>query len=816
MSAHAAPASTITRPQILALGSQSKPWAFVPIARQALPQTAFDPELWFLLAANLADLGLRTLAREELDALCQRRPQALRLPHVSKLIERLERLPEDRIPQDELLANAAAARDALAERDINLSDAFEQWAAKLPLTEAFRAVGGNIVRRTGNALQHLGDQIGAAKQIGAEHIAKANQSPAPFLIEGVDPAWLLNELARRTPGLDSGYQPGIRVVQADANEFFDGCSLSDISAILREERVECYVGKNASERLAQTLKRDAGTPIAGPYMPMRSLRTPLTPSVNDLVRAAITEQDAKHREHLKRIHLRDAERSEAWWRTRLVSAIDGRGEPLRVLIATCRFTTVLGSMAHDLAESLRKQGCRVELLIEPSDHRRLSPLGYSRLLDTFDPDVILAPNYTRRDLEKVITGSHEPPPESRVLPVGVPFVVWVQDAMPHLLSASAGAAIGPLDLTMGYITSEMIDQFGYPRDSLVAAPLPASTDKFDAERIDPALRDRFACDVAMITHHSETPEALRDRLLTELSGSPVVRRMASDLIPALDEIARNAMNPPGIAPAVRSLMEKESSLDPESREVLIQNFAMRYVDRVLRHEAALWCARICENRNWAFRIFGKNWESHPDLARYASPPLSHGSELAAAYNAAGITLHVSAIGSFHQRLIECALAGGVPILRRTHAAVAAARRHMMLRLIQKQQPDEITDPGDGFGRVFWYDHLASAETAQYTSLMQRLGFRVNERIAVRDPDTDPRLAHDPPMTPESDAGWLLGGLDEASFASAEELETLIERARKYPDWRTSLSKGAAERARRFHTHDALASKLIQALRKRAE
>ena len=816
MSAHAAPASTITLPQILAIGSQSRPWAFVPIARQALPQTASDPELWFLLAANLAELGLRTLAREELDALCERRPQALRLPHVSKLIERLERLPEDRIPQDELLANAAAARDALAERNTDLTEAFERWAAKLPRTEAFRAADGNIVRRTDNVLLHLGDQVGAAAQIGTEHISKASQSPAPFLIEGVDPPWLLIELARRTPRLDSGYQPAIRVVQADAHEFFDGCSLSDISAILRERRVECFVGDHASDQLADALKRGAGTPIAGPYMPLRSLRTPMTPSVNEIVRAALTEQDAEHREHLKCVHMRDANRTEAWWRSRLVGAIEGTGEPLRVLIATCRFTTVLGSMAHDLAQSLRKQGCQVELLIEPSDHRRLSPLAYSRLLDRFDPDVILAPNYTRRDLEKVITGSAEPPPESRVLPVGVPFVVWVQDAMPHLLSMSAGAAIGPLDLTLGYITSEMIDQFGYPRDSLVAAPLPASTDKFDAARIDPALRDRFACDVAMITHHSETPEALRDRLLTELSGSPVVRQMACDLIPALDEIAQTAMKPPGIAAAVRTLLEKQTALDPESREVLIQNFAMRYVDRVLRHEAAHWCAQICEHRGWKFRIFGKNWESHPVLGRYASPPLSHGGELAAAYHSAGITLHVSAIGSFHQRLIECALSGGVPILRRTFTADAAARRHSMLRIVQNHAPAEVTDPGDGFGRVLWYDHLTSAETARYTSLMQRHGMRVKERIAIRDPDSDPRLAHFPPMTPESDAAWLVGGLDEASFASADELEALIERARNYPRWRTSLSNGAAMRARRFHTHDALASKLVQSLRARAE
>ena len=40
------------------------------------------------------------------------------------------------------------------------------------------------------------------------------------------------------------------------------------------------------------------------------------------------------------------------------------------------------------------------------------------MLDEFDPDLILAPNYTRRDLEKVITGHENAPPESRVLPAG--------------------------------------------------------------------------------------------------------------------------------------------------------------------------------------------------------------------------------------------------------------------------------------------------------------------------------------------------------------------------------------------------------------
>lgn len=814
MSPQAAPHATTTLQEILALGSQMKPWAFVPIAKQALPQTAGDPELWFLLASNLADLGLVTLASEELDALIARRPQADRLPRVEELRQRLESLPDDRVPTDELIANARAAMQALAERGHDLCAEFERWNDTRADTEVFRASDGNLVRRRGDTLAHLGDQRSAAATIGSEHIAKASESPAPFLIEGVDPPWLFIELAQRTPKLDSGYQPGIRLVQQDAGEFFDGCALCNISEILRQDRVDCFVGPHAAAMLTEALTRDTGTPIAGPYMPLRSLGTPCAPSVSEIVREQLELQSQAHREHLDRIHKRDAARDELYRRSWITSALDGSAEPLRVVIATCRFTTVLGEMGTDLAQSLRKLGCEVKLLTEPSDHRRLSPLGYSKVLDEFDPDIILAPNYTRRDLEKVITGHENAPPESRVLPAGVPFVVWVQDAMPHLLTTAAGASIGPLDLAMGYVSQEMINDFGYPREAVLPAPLVASTTKFDAARIDAALARSYACDVAMMTHHSETPEALRERMLGELSSSPAVRRQMESLIPTLDAFAQDPCAQPGITRSVRSLFETQTRLDPESREMLIQNFAMRYIDRKLRHEVAHWCREICERRGWTFRLFGKGWDQHRELGRFASPSLEHGDALAAAYHAAGVTLHVSAFSPVHQRLIECALAGGVPVFRRTFEAEQIAIRCSHLRILRDHRSLERTDPGDGYGSVLWFDRITSLETAHCARYVQRLGRQINDRIPIRDPATDPRTPQQIPMMPEADASWLLGGPDESSFSSAEELETFIELAHTYPRWRTSKSGGIASRARGFHTHDALASRLIDALKQR--
>ena len=801
--------------QVIELGKQNKPWVFAPIAHPAIAQSGYDPELWFLLADNLASLGLRTLAAAQLDGLCQRRPTAADTPVVRDLRQRIESLPDDRVPHEELIANAKLAARALKERGIDIAGELEAWTQTLSSTESFRATDGNIVRLAGDQIVHFGDQIGAAREIGEQNIANVAGSPAPFTIEGVDPPWLLIELDRQTPWDTAGYQPGIRVVQADVNEFLDGCSMVDISEILTQPRIELFLGAGAAEKLEQALANDAGTPVAGPYMPLRSLRTPISPATADLMRSAMALQDAEHSEHLKQIHRRDADRDESWWRRRLTEAIVGDAEPLRVMITTCRFTTVLYSMCVDLAESLRRQGCEVELLTEPSEHRRLSPLGYSRVLDTFDPDVILAPNYTRRDLEKVITGSHTPSAESRVLPVGVPFVVWVQDAMPHLLTTEAGASIGPLDVAFGYISHQMSRDFGYPADAIEQAQLASSTTRFSPDAVNADLKREYACDVALMTHHSETPEAMTDRLLDEIGKAGPMRRLAESMLPGIRNIAQNPMIKGGLYGAARELIDQQQDLDAASREQLLQNYVLRIVDRMLRHETAHWASEICKERGWSFKIFGRGWEDHPTLSEHAMSELSHGGALASAYSAAGVTLQISAFNPFHQRIIECALSGGCPIVRRIPEIYSLSILQTQQRIAETLKPQNITNPADGFGRVLWFDCMQSCDTARLTLMYQLAGKEIDGSIPIRDPKTDPRINTRLQAQPNADPAWLLGDVREMTYDSKKSLESSIELAHNHPSWRAAAGGGIANRALTHFTHDAISTKLLNKLHQRA-
>jgi hypothetical protein len=70
MSALPAPPTVrrLTREDVVRLGQAGRPWEFVPVALQALASAPQDAGLRVLCAANLAQLGLKTAALEQLRA----------------------------------------------------------------------------------------------------------------------------------------------------------------------------------------------------------------------------------------------------------------------------------------------------------------------------------------------------------------------------------------------------------------------------------------------------------------------------------------------------------------------------------------------------------------------------------------------------------------------------------------------------------------------------------------------------------------------------------------------------------------------------
>src|SRR5687768_12703831 len=84
------PSRRFSRDDIVKLGQAGRPWEFLPVVLQALAQAPEDAGLRVLCAANLAQLGLGTVAREHLAALPRQIAQDSSLAGLRRTVEGLK------------------------------------------------------------------------------------------------------------------------------------------------------------------------------------------------------------------------------------------------------------------------------------------------------------------------------------------------------------------------------------------------------------------------------------------------------------------------------------------------------------------------------------------------------------------------------------------------------------------------------------------------------------------------------------------------------------------------------------------------------
>lgn len=786
-------AERLTRDDLLRLARSDRPWAFLGPGARALDLAPEDAALRFLVAANLGRVGLRSLAIEQLDRLGS---DAAGHPDVIALRRALNGLPDDRIDP---ARRAAAARANLARLGARLfgEAPLPAWENVSAGVEVFAACDGNIVRRpVGAPLSGAIGLMDARGQAGATDLAPLRASPVPTLLEGFDPPWLFLELCRATAPNALGYAPTIDVVQASPFDLLDGLSLADMPE-LEQPRVRVWAGPDAGDRLGRAidLAPDAAPPRA--CFVTAGIRSRVAPPIDAALRAAHARHESSIAEASARAVRAYAELARDGWRRRFDAGASGRA-PMRLLVCSSLHSTYVQHAARDLADAARRAGHAAELVIEPDRWTRLSSLAYWRRFDAFRPDLVVLINYTRRDLRSA-------------MPDGVPFVCWTQDPMPHLLDPAAGAAQGPLDFIAGHTFPELYDRFGFPPERALSFPLVASASKFHDGPIEPALRDRVACDIALITNHGETPAQLHDRLCREASGEPAVVALFGRLRPEIESIVARGLSTP-----VRACVEQacESAMraafphaPPETLARIVRMYAFPLADRLLRHRAARWAADVCARRGWSFKIFGKGWEHAGDLARFHAGSLAHGEELRAAYASARLQLHISLGTMLHQRCIEIALSGGFPAamligdaceLTHTDARDALAR-HGVAR-----EPD-------GSALLRTADH---PELLRLTDQRRRLALAPRDdgdRFRIPAWQTD-YLARNSFQVRDASDPWFFGEFDRACFWDQASLEALAERATD-SEWRNAAIARFRDRARTL-THDAFLARLLAFIRDR--
>lgn len=782
----ALPAQRITRARIVELGRTQAGWPFLSLAAQALRIAPGDDEVRLLAGRALAQLGLPGLARIVLEHV---RTAGFRNDR-DRLLAALE--SGGACDLDQLVAQARANLQLI--EGIDAEPAIEAWVSDG--ADYHRAADANVVRVPRGAgdlpeLDWLSDLVRGAAEFCRAHLGDAARLPkGPITIEGVSPPWLMLAIDRATPRLSDGYQPLLQIVQRDVAELAEGLSLADVREVF--SRAAVFAGEEAGAQLEAHIRARFDFQAVGPVVPTGTLRARVEPSVLERMTQLSDEQKAESLRLRGELIARDRARDDSWWRGRWA-------EPgvKRVLIPTCRYSTFIQHASEDLAEAFRTRGWEARVLVEPDDSSRLSAFAYYREQIEFDPDLIVLINFPR--------GSR-----AESFPTQTPYVCWVQDSMPHLYDENVGRSHGPRDFIAGHVYPQLFRRFGYPHERALSMPVVVNTRKFHDAPVEPEPAGRLACDVAYVSHHSETPEQMHARMCSE-AGDPRIVRVLDQmqvLIAERYEAGMSGREAGSLKRIPGDAWARAHGHTPTSNvlEQLQQQYLVPMLERIVRHETLAWAAQVCERRGWRLCIFGRGWDRHERFAAHACGELQHGEQLRVCYQAAGVHLHASMTTLVHQRVMECALSGGLPLCRVVAPNLGASRQKVLATLARDVEPDERRPDGMLVYRVCLHDELqALAQT------YEAAGMKLEDEVLLH-----PQTAHNMQRfsvafdvhTPEQ----VFGNLAASTFVDSNAMERLMERALTDRAWRAQRSRAIADHVRTNLTHDVLIERLEAIIR----
>lgn len=719
----------------------------------------------------------------------------LRLPTATKpaAVTRLERPERTRLAE----SNLAALSPVLESCETLAATAAEL----IDRTDALVARDGNIVLRPRDELdvrrwRWVRDHRAEAAAAVARLPGRPGQMLPPVLLLGLAPGWLATllaaELAERERAFDV-FRRGVHALEPDAEALAAALTCFDLRPLLAAGRARVFSGPAALRDYAAFLNQRpacvAPTDVLAPQgVPRGAWREEV---VGEL--AAFAQRQNAAIESARRDAAEHAERLDPD-RLRARLACPSRASPpLRVLVVTSRHTTFLRHAAHDLARAAESLGVATRVLMEPDASSIFTPAALPAAIADFAPDLLLSINYPRPVLDAS-------------LPPQLPVACWLQDAMPHLFAPHVGRALSPLDLLFGHTFADLFARCGYPASHALPTPVPASAHKFHAAPADAAQQREHACDVVFISHHGEAPEALRQRLARQMGGTPAHDRLTArffDLASQACDAAALAPVRPMLREATERILADELGRRPGEADVAqaLSGVVEPLLGRLFRHQALGWARRVCARRGWSLRVRGRGWAASP-LADCAGPTIEHDEPLRAAYQCARVTLHLDPTTLVHQRVLECVLSGGLPVVRFHHDALARAEHRGAAELLANATPVATSPRGRPVYRVADAPSLRAA-----ASIRRELGLPSPETFAIPPealaPSPFPAGAWD-----DHDATRLFPDLAALAFHDEPTLERALDRAIGDAPWRHATQAELARRVSARLTHEAVFSRLL--------
>lgn len=673
-------------------------------------------------------------------------------------------------------ADAAAALDGMAGAEVvlrrNLCRNLAALKAHRPdvYRVALVAVEGDAgehrphVRADGSFTVARVNSVGRAVPVVADpaaHLRQAAEQLKPLMENGTALAVLsiadggvLAWLAANAPTLFLGRQQPVYLIEPDAGQLLACLLTSDFTGPLgpiEQARFGWYVGPKWAEAFRIDLLTDR-------YAVFPTVNVKQGPTAKQ-IEATLMDVLAE----LGRLDAAAAADVDAYYAKRTPAdyavALSGRaGRSPRVMLLTTRFSTVLQHSTRDAADGLRRIGCDTLLLIEPTPHHGLTRTAMRRALAAFKPDLVFQIDHHRFE-------------HGDLFPPGLPFVNWIQDLLPHLMSPATGRKLTTADFDLTPSRQRWVDDFAYPeRQCLEFRKLTRVPPR-------PPARQSYGRRVVYVSNWSQSAETMTDDLLAGTAG--VTRDVIAEACRRMITLYATGGSLPSTGDVRRLLVGVLNDGEAKGGEAFIEQTTTRLYDRLnnvlYRQQGLAWAAAACRKLDLKLEIYGSGWDRHEGLAAYACGPIEYGPALEALTREAGVNLILEPFMCVsHQRLLDALTAGGFCLIR-DHSANHTTNE--------------------------WIDLLAAAggepQTAQ--ALRSRLqgddvmrfdaNFAECERLDV----SPGRIDHVATVSRLQAAGFypphglVLPLLDRVAFGTPDVLEGLLARMTRDASLRTEIS-----------------------------
>ncbi|MDP8222099.1 MAG: glycosyltransferase [Candidatus Lernaella stagnicola] len=503
--------------------------------------------------------------------------------------------------------------------------------------------GSLVVLRTGGAQPVALSQPKQAAALAAQFADQREALVAgkePLCFSGLRAGYEVREMISRLRRTDYEAARGVYVFEESFDIFRLALAAHDWRELIEAGNLFFFVGPDAPARAVTFFTEDLGKPPPQQVVPLGSQEQ--ARRVLAVLQTIVQELSNRVGEWKRQIQAYLDELT-----PEKLAQVYFTPEKLRFILVSNKLSYFVQHSIRDLRRALETMGASVLVLEEQSVVDRMTGPLQLRALAEFQPHGVMMIDHTR----------HESP---GLYPAALPFFAFLQDYMQDLMTPEAAAQAVPRDLFVGCVANLV----RHEKRQCVLLPAWSSPETYAPES-DEEGRD-FACDVCFVSNLSQSHEAaytsLRGKWIAlEPRLGPVIDRIYARAL-ELDRDGRMFAD----SFAFRQWTEKilaEAGVTLARPLVFTIDVYDRLINLMLRHQPLEWAAAA----GYKLALYGRGWEKHPRLARFAKGVADNGPELAAIYRAAPIHLHVNQYNLEHPRIVDGLLAGAFFLVRETRS-----------------------------------------------------------------------------------------------------------------------------------------------------